>query len=939
MRRYVFRAGAPTALVRHSLAWEGALCPLGELSCGPVNGLLLDSSRDLLFLQMASPWAMQVVGDREQAALTGSLSEIHTASVHQLLRSSRFSNPEFQAFLAPPVNTTGDFADGAMMAASTASGAVAIALRDMHLYEPQGLMLQGGRLEIRIANGPTWLGARQGLFANFAVSALPASPSRALLDRQVWAPLNRPLRAWPSPAWWAASRAVEEFPVGALPADLASYDTRVPAVLQKTENLAIDRGLQGLQTRGVWPRYWGDPLLSDEIGCGANDPTPADDWDDVYWCSIWADYHNAGATAAIWAFRSGQVEWLDRDRRAGRLAHAAHRDPAMRAQRYFFYCGQAPTGYGGYRSDNNGSHAYFDNLLLYYWLTGDEEVVETLRKGASTMRGYLCPGRGSDPPGPMCGPNDLIPDAWAGLNGRVASQWYRVFRFLGLASGDGTYLDDWRGNVGRWLTQYWAQPGVGAGSAASPCPPAAAASTTSTAPAPTAPTSCGWPRSTTSTCVERLAVDSQDAPVGNPPLAPSAAEIAWARSLAQIGSATPWSTGTPAGPWPNVVSFTWSGPRVGGTLTALGGNHIDADGDGTPCELCDDDGDGDNQTCADVCLYDEGKSALSRRPRQSRRPRGRRHPGRPGEAVRGFRPERPRPRSPAAQQKNRNRPLPPPRRRRPRHLGNPQTPLFADSFESGSIRRLVGHRALAASRYDPAWRAALKSTPCSPSALRFRARRSSPRFLSACAPATTTLARAFAPGWMLTAAGTLPSGGASSPTTASAPETKADIQQSIANRPAGVQTVWRDLGPEVHVRGAATPAPRERPGDGKPPRAGEDRDPRQAGRELIPVAAAESLVPQDPQAHRPLPRRAQYAGRTNTRRAPVDAVTLDGDRLFVESTGEPKVEIFPESATGFAKGQPWRLVFVPGPQARRGLLGLSPERPGVRRQTASRAVT
>lgn len=609
LRRYVFRAGEPTALVRHSVAWEGASCPLGEISCGNVNGIQLERSRDLLFLQMSSPWQMQVIGDREQAALTGSLSDIHTGGVFQTLRSDRLDEPHFQAFLTPPTSTDGEFADGAMMAASTASGAVAIALRDMHLYEPQGLMLQGARLEIQLASGPVWLGARQGLFANFAVSALPAAPSRATLDREVWAPLNRPLRAWPGAAWWAASRAVEEFPVGALPADLASYDTRVPAVLANTQSLVIERGLQGLQTHGVWPRYWGDPLLSDEIACG-NDPTPADDWDDVYWCSTWADYHNAAVTAAVWAFRSGEVEWLDRISApaAWRVLHTVIQQCAPGDP--FFYCGQAPTGYGGYRSDNNGSHAYFDNLLLHYWLTGDETVVDSLEPGARTMRAYFCPGRGSTPPGAMCGPADTIDDAWAGLNGRLASQWYRVFRFLGLASGDATFLDDWQGNVGRWLTQYWAQPGLGNGARGFIVPSGGGSFDYVDGPG-TYWSDQLWMASLYDFDVlERLAVDSLDAPVGSPPLPPSAAEIAWARSLAQIGSATPWSTGTPNGPWPNLVSFTFSGPRVGGTLSALGANHIDADGDGVPCELCDDDGDGDNTTCADICLYEEGKSPL-----------------------------------------------------------------------------------------------------------------------------------------------------------------------------------------------------------------------------------------------------------------------------------------------------------------------------------------
>lgn len=608
VRRYVFRAGAPAALVRHSLAWEGALCPLGEITCGNVNGLLIESSRDLLALQMASPWAMQVIGDRERAALTAPLSEIHTAAVRQLLRTDRFDEPQFEAYLVPPIHTDGDFADGAMMAASTASGAVAIALRDMHLYEPQSLMLQGGSLEIHLAES-TWLGARQGLFANFAVAALPASPSRATLDREVWAPLNRPLRAWPGAAWWAASQAVEEFPVGTLPDDLASYDTKIPAILTKTEDFAIDRGLQGLMTHGVWPRYWGDPVLSEEIDCG-NDPTPATDWDDVYWCTTWADYHNAGATAAIWAFRGGQVEWLDRIAApaAWRMLHTVIQQCAPGDP--FFYCGQAPTGYGGYRSDNNGSHAYLDNLLLHYWLTGDETVIDTLLPGARTMRDFLCPGRGSEPPGPMCGPNDLIDDPWANLNGRTAAQWYRVFRFLGLASGDATYLEDWQGNVGRWLSQYWAQPGNGLATRGFTVPSGGGVFDYVDSPG-TYSTDQLWMASLYDFDVlERLAVDSLDTPIGSPPISPSTAEIAWARSLAQIGSATPWSTGTPAGPWPNVVSFTFSGPRVGGTLDALSANHINADGDNVPCEICDDDGDGDPGTCADICLYEEGKSPL-----------------------------------------------------------------------------------------------------------------------------------------------------------------------------------------------------------------------------------------------------------------------------------------------------------------------------------------
>jgi hypothetical protein len=43
----------------------------------------------------------------------------------------------------------------------------------------------------------------------------------------------------------------------------------------------------------------------------------------------------------------------------------------------------------------------------------------------------------------------------------------------------------------------------------------------------------------------------------------------------------------------------------------------------------------------------------------------------------------------------------------------------------------------------------------------------------------------------------------------------------------------------------------------------------------------------------------------------VDVVTREGDRLFVQPSGEPRVELFAETETTyFAKGEPWRLIFV-----------------------------
>ena len=70
------------------------------------------------------------------------------------------------------------------------------------------------------------------------------------------------------------------------------------------------------------------------------------------------------------AFSSGQ---------ASALAQSFKINPTASALSVGFTFGQALAGYGGYRENFNSSHAYFDNLFLYYWLTGDESVVEMLR--------------------------------------------------------------------------------------------------------------------------------------------------------------------------------------------------------------------------------------------------------------------------------------------------------------------------------------------------------------------------------------------------------------------------------------------------------------------------------------------------------------------------------------------------------------------------------
>ncbi len=248
--------------------------------------------------------------------------------------------------------------------------------------------------------------------------------------------------------------------MGPLPKSLAAYDKLIPAVLERTVQGVDAEGLAGLMTFGVYPRYWGEPGSPGEIDC--QDPTrrPARTGTTPSGAAPGPTTTTRWPTAAIWAMRSGEVEWLDELAFPGALRtlhtqimQCAPGDP-------WFYCGQAPTGYGAYRADFNSSHAYFENLFLYYWLTGDSTVVDVVRRGADSMRRLVCPDRGAAPvtvarlpDGPPCSATHPPDNPSSLFTGRVAGQWAAAYRFLGLASEDPSFLEDYRSSLARALTQ------------------------------------------------------------------------------------------------------------------------------------------------------------------------------------------------------------------------------------------------------------------------------------------------------------------------------------------------------------------------------------------------------------------------------------------------------------------------------------------------------
>jgi hypothetical protein len=613
-RRYVFTAGSPTALVRHAVAWEGNLGCQGCIRTkdGQPNAIRFERVRDTLQLDLdalggAPALSVTAVGAFGKPAVEGrgtvgaggegGSGEI--ARVRQALRSGRHDPLAFEVDVAGK-QARGERADGGMLAAGGPGGAVAVALNHMHRYEPQALRLLGdgrtARLAIDVADDKVWLAHHQGLFASMAVSALPAAPKRADLDRLVWAPLNRPLRAWPDAAWFAGSQAVEEIPAGPLPRGVAAYDRVVPEVLKLTEERIDAEGLAGLMTFGVYPRYWGKwdggelQCKKDKKNQKKGDPTPNETWDDTFWCGAWTDYHNTVATAPLWAMRSGEVEWLDELGFPGALRTLHTQIMQCGPDERWFYCGQAPAGYAAYRSDFNSSHAYFDNLYLYYWLTGDGTVVDTLRRGGENMRRLMCPQRGRQPvmaavdgpEGAACAAGD--PLTKSSFSGRVGIQWLTAFRFLGLTSPDSSFLEDYKSGLGRLLTHQYAElqrDGKTYGFLGGVVDAKGAGIPREQEEAEEKEGKKGERRKRPgqyeagplwmnafydAELLERWMQDSGDEPLGEPPLRPSRVLTAVAHTLVDLDARYHDKKGAVRSPWPQNLLYSFEGPRIGGRL-------------------------------------------------------------------------------------------------------------------------------------------------------------------------------------------------------------------------------------------------------------------------------------------------------------------------------------------------------------------------------------
>ncbi|MCC6810444.1 MAG: hypothetical protein IT381_23635 [Deltaproteobacteria bacterium] len=540
-RRYELSACSKTARVRQAIAWE------------TTSAVLLDRWRTDLLPAMPPPYAVTVQSDVAAPASQTTVALGETLALRQKQRDNRHQPAMFDV-TGPGLAASGSEAKDSMLSVRTAQGALTIALDKMHRYEPQALrVLEDGHVAIDLADDHVWLEHHQGVFATYAVHASVAPDTRETLNRDVVAPLSAPLHAWPRAQAFAAL-GLELLQTSATQRAMA-FDALVRDSLTKTGEQVTEKGIAGLMTFGFFPRLWGNALDGDELDCA--DGTPGA-WDNVFWCTTWADYHNASMNSVTFAMRSGEAHWIDEIARPAALRTLHTSIMQCSPTDSWFYCGGAPAGYRGYRSDNNSSHQYFENLFHYYWLTGDSTVLTPLLVSATNIRNYYCAKR----PAAACGADDPETDQWAGLVGRVPSQWNAVFAFLGQAR-DASFLDDWKGNTARAFTQRYVQgQDASARTLGFLGDKIGAAGQYSTDQL--------WMETLYDfENLHRLSVETDNAMLASlPPLDPRAIGDAWARTLSVHG---------PLLGWPNALFFSFSGARVGGSIVAVSANTSGSD--------------------------------------------------------------------------------------------------------------------------------------------------------------------------------------------------------------------------------------------------------------------------------------------------------------------------------------------------------------------------
>ncbi len=413
--RYSFFAGSPTVIVYHKFFWSGYESEGSGRPSG--NYFITVNNTSLTLPDMTGDCRWTVVGADQSTILEGLLSPSQTAGVAQR-RRTLFADPQRAEVIHGLHSVSTPLATQPLLINRSDNGAIAVSMDHMQVFEPQSMETgHTGKIRIKVMSEPQYFANNQGTWARVGISALPPGASREDVLTYNYAPLNQRVFAFPTNAYVVSSQVFREVPItpdATSDPRLQAYYNEVKAVSQTTRTFLEAEKFHGLMVWGGMPRY----NSPSEIGTGTG-------WDKIYSTGNLTDYHSAWNNV-VFHFLLERDPSLLYDLSfmgARRMLHTQIIQPDWAGSSHFMGWGYA--GYDRYRSDGNSAHSYFENLYNYYYLTGDLEVVDILRVGGEKQRKAFTRNNNAL--------NDPISGGvdWSEHQGRIGSQFVRIFKFLG----------------------------------------------------------------------------------------------------------------------------------------------------------------------------------------------------------------------------------------------------------------------------------------------------------------------------------------------------------------------------------------------------------------------------------------------------------------------------------------------------------------------------
>lgn len=445
--RASFRAGSPLVTLDVAFIFPGNKDGSGKWY---VDGTDTGANQDELVTVHDVTWTLPHhltgaleahVSATESASLTGNLGAGQTARLIQKGRDSMDAEPSFQADLGA-ASTTGTLADKAMVGLKGTNGLLAVSIDRMRFYEPQAIEADSSSLKVKIVADQIPLAPFMGAFARVSIGAFPGDQTWTTVRNRVLSELENGLMIWPTAGEAARSGALMELWDGHADEDGDLYAEKLAQVSSNTLASILAFKTYGFMTYGLTVRYW-DPSYQEFGDISAENG--------YFRAGTFADYHHTLSNPVRDFARTANDELL-----RGLSFPAARRmlntmiiqgDTAGPAGAYV---GWAPAGYGAYRVDGNSSHSYFENLFFYYYLTGDRRVLDVLGPGGDQLR----KGYARNPDGSLVDSQNPALNSWRGSTDRVASQYGAIYWFLGHTSDDDSFLDDFKNQMDRSVDRF-----------------------------------------------------------------------------------------------------------------------------------------------------------------------------------------------------------------------------------------------------------------------------------------------------------------------------------------------------------------------------------------------------------------------------------------------------------------------------------------------------